>query len=203
MRLGFIERLFITHPFRPLLQEHFEARQLLRLGGTSPGARALEVGCGTGVGIELIYRRFKAVGVDAFDLDPRMVKLAWERKTDRAAHTNLWVGNVRQIPTSSNAYDAVFNFGTLHHVVHWRDALTEIHRVLKPGGRFYCEEILARFITHPIMGRLMVHPQTDRFDRPAFLEAAEQSGFRIIADRKLADLYLWVIAEKICSRKGI
>ena len=196
MRLSFLERLFITNPFRPLLQEYFEARQLLRLGGPSPGARALEVGCGPGAGINLIYKRFRVRSVDAFDLDPRMVKLVRRRKIPNAGNTRLWVGNVRHIPVSGNTYDAVFNFGAIHHVVRWRDALTEIHRVLQPGGRFFCEEILARFITHPILGKLMDHPQSDRFDRSTFLEAVAASGFRIIADRQLADLYLWLVAEK-------
>ena len=41
----------------------------------------------------------------------------------------------------------MFDFGIIHHVPQWRRALAEVARVLKPGGRFYAEEVLrgARF----------------------------------------------------------
>jgi ubiquinone/menaquinone biosynthesis C-methylase UbiE len=84
---------------------------------------------------------------------------------------------VRHIPVAHSHYDAVFNFGAIHHVVDWRASLSEIHRVLKPGGRFYCEEILRRYITHPIIGRLMDHPQQDRFDEPQFIDALQKPAF--------------------------
>jgi len=106
------------------------------------------------------------------------------------------VGNLRRIPVADASYDAVVNFGAIHHVVRWRQALAEIIRVLKPGGRFYCEEILSRYITHPLLGRLMDHPQQDRFDTPQFIFALQQNGFRVQDYRQLADLYLWVVAIK-------
>lgn len=81
-------------------------------------------------------------------------------------------------------------------MLRWRKAIGEIFRVLKPGGAFYCEEILGRYITHPLLGRLMDHPQEDRFDTPQFLFALQQNGFRIRAHRQLANLYVWVVAIK-------
>jgi ubiquinone/menaquinone biosynthesis C-methylase UbiE len=196
MRLNWIERLFILSPIRALLQRHWEARQLLAMGGPLTGAYVLETGCGPGFGIDLLYRRFKAARVDAFDLDPKMIALVRQRKEIRNRRTRLWVGNLRHIPVADASYDAVVNFGAIHHVVRWRQAIGEIARVLKPGGRFYCEEILSRYITHPLLGRLMDHPQQDRFDTPQFIFALQQNGFRIRAYRQMADLYLWVVAVK-------
>ena len=49
------------------IQRHFEARRLLRMGGPKRSGRALEVGCGRGVGTDLILQRFGADSVDAFD----------------------------------------------------------------------------------------------------------------------------------------
>ena len=42
MKLGTFERWFVTQSLRPLLQEPFEARRRLRLGGTWPEARSLD-----------------------------------------------------------------------------------------------------------------------------------------------------------------
>ena len=196
MQRNFLERLFILSPVRAFLQNHLETRRLLKMGGSIKGARLLEVGCGPGFGIDLLFSRFGAASVDAFDLDPKMVSRVRLRQTKHRRKLGLWVGNIRHIPTAGSHYDAVFNFGAIHHVVDWRASLGEIHRVLKPGGRFYCEEILSRYITHPVIGRLMDHPQNDRFDEPQFIDALERAGFRIHSSRQMAELYLWVVANK-------
>jgi ubiquinone/menaquinone biosynthesis C-methylase UbiE len=196
VQLNRIERLFILSPIRALLQRHWEARQLLAMGGALAGAHVLETGCGPGFGIDLLYRRFKAARVDAFDLDPKMIALLRRRQRTRVRRTRLWVGNVRHIPVADASYDAVVNFGAIHHVVRWREAIGEIFRVLKPGSPFYCEEILSHYITHPLLGRFMDHPQEDRFDTHQFISALQQEGFRVHRIRQLVDLYLWVVAVK-------
>ena len=195
MQLNFLERLFITSRLRTFLHDHLETRRLLELGGPVPGARALEVGCGPGSGIELVFRKFGVASLDAFDLDSRMIFHARRRSRERS-RLRFWVGNLRHIPVRDACYDAVFNFGAIHHVVDWRAAVSEIHRVLKPGGRFYCEEILSRYITHPVFGRLMDHPQVDRFDEAQFVAGLRRAGFTVHATRQMADLYLWVVATR-------
>ena len=196
MQLNWVERLFILSPLRAFLQHHLEARVLLDMGGPLPYAHVLETGCGPGFGIDLLYRRFQAARVDAFDIDPRMIAVVQRRQKALRRRNRLWVGNTRHIPVADRSYDAVVNFGAIHHVVRWRRALAEIYRVLKPGGVFYCEEILRRYITHPLLGKLMDHPQQDRFDAIQFIGALQQNGFRIQASRELADIYLWVVAIK-------
>ena len=196
MKLNFLERLFINSPIRPFLQKHLEARQLWNMGGPMPGAKALEIGCGPGGGIDIIHDRFGASSVDAFDMDPKMVFLAKRRLHRKNGRCRLWVGNVRFIPVKQAQYDAVFNFGTIHHVENWRAALKEIFRVLRPGGKFYCEEILDRYITHPIIGKLMDHPQIDRFDQSEFIAGLRKTGFQVNNARQVADLYLWVVATR-------
>jgi ubiquinone/menaquinone biosynthesis C-methylase UbiE len=88
--------------------------------------------------------------------------------------TNGW--DATAIPVASGTYDAVFDFGIIHHISQWRQALREVTRVLKPGGRFYAEEVLARFINHPIMKRLLDHPRADRFDAVSFQAGLTEAG---------------------------
>ncbi|MFQ6083608.1 MAG: class I SAM-dependent methyltransferase [Candidatus Aminicenantia bacterium] len=50
------------------------------------------------------------------------------------------VADATDLPFSENSFDAVFAFGILHHIENWQKAISEIYRVLKPGGYFSFEE---------------------------------------------------------------
>jgi len=196
MLLNRVEYALMNNPVRAAIQRHFEARRLLGMGGAMSGGRALEIGCGRGVGTELILGVFGADSVDAFDLDPRMVAQARTRLSAHGSRVRVWVGDASAISAPDRSYDAVFDFGIIHHVPAWRRALAEIHRVLKPGGRFYAEEVLRRFIVHPITRRLLEHPQSDRFDTTGFVRGLEASGFDPIATEELWGSFAWFIARK-------
>ena len=196
MILNRIEYSLMNNPVRAAIQRHFEARRLLRMGGAMSGGRALEIGCGRGVGTELILGVFGAGSVDAFDLDPRMVARAQARLSSYGSQTRVWVGDVNAIGASDGTYDAVFDFGIIHHVPEWRRALVEVHRVLKPGGRLYAEEVLRRFIVHPITRRVLEHPQSDRFDSAGFTRELEVAGFDAIASEELWGAFAWFTAHK-------
>ena len=199
MLLNRVEKALMNNPVRSLLQRHVEAGQLIKLGGTMKGGRALEVGCGRGVGTRLVLDRFGAESVDAFDLDPHMVELARARLAGDADRVRLWVGDVEHIDAPSSTYDAAFDFAIIHHVPRWRDALREIHRVLKPGARFYAEEVLAAFIDNPLWRALLEHPQDDRFDRAELIDGLRSAGFQIVASKELWGQFAWVVADKPAS----
>lgn len=196
MRLNAIEMALMNNPVRAAIQRRFEAERLLAMGGRMPGGRALEVGCGRGVGVELILDLFGAGEVDAFDLDPRMVERAQGRLQRRKAKVRLWVGDATAITAPDAHYDAVFDFGIVHHVPDWRAALREIHRVLRPGGRLYAEEVFERFIADPLWRRLLEHPQEDRFDAAGFEKGLEEAGLRVVATRTLWSRFGWFVAER-------
>jgi ubiquinone/menaquinone biosynthesis C-methylase UbiE len=156
------------------------------MGGPLTGAHVLETGCGPGFGIDLLYRQFKAARVDAFDLDPKMIALVRQRQRTGGHRTRLWVGNLRHIPVPTRPTTRLSTSGRSTTWFVGARQWPKSHRVLKPGGSFFCEEILSRYITHPLLGRLMDHPQEDRFDTPQFIFALQQKGFRIRAYRQLA-----------------
>lgn len=196
MLLNRIEYALMNNPVRTAVQRHYEARRLKYLGGALNGGAALEVGCGRGVGVELVLEVFGARSVDAFDLDPRMVKRAHGRLRTRGDRIRLWVGDASAIAVKSATYDAVFDFGIVHHVPQWRGAIAEVARVLKPGGRFYAEEVLERFVLHPVTRRLLRHPEVDRFDSATFIGAMDDVGLTLVAHTELWGGFAWFVAER-------
>lgn len=196
MLLNRVEYALMNNPLRAAIQRRFEARKLLRMGGRMNGGRALEVGCGRGVGAELVLEVFGADTVDAFDLDPRMVARADARLSRYGRRVRLWVGDAGGICAPDATYDAVFDFAILHHVPEWRRAVAAIHRVLKPGGRLYAEEVLRRFVVHPVTRRILEHPLEDRFDSGEFARELAAAGFEEIASEELWGSFAWFTARK-------
>ena len=91
-------------------------------------SRVLEVGCGWGELAEWIERDTGA-DVVAVDLSPRMIELASERGIDAR------VADVQELPFADGEFDLVVAAWMLYHVPDIGLALTEIARVLRPGGR--------------------------------------------------------------------
>lgn len=196
MRLNRIEFIAMNSPLRACVQRHLSARHLLRLGGALNGGAVLEVGCGRGIGIEIILKSFHADHVDAFDLDQHMVNLAKRRYARDDDAVSIWTGDACSIPKPDASYDAVFDFGIVHHIPDWRRAITEIHRVLKPRGRFYAEEVFGRLINGFPWRHLAMHPNEDRFDAAGFAEGLADAGFDVKKSTSLAGCFGWFIADK-------
>ncbi|RKN51238.1 class I SAM-dependent methyltransferase [Micromonospora endolithica] len=168
-----METALINSPPRRWLQRWYEAPWLRRLGGPlPPGARVLEIGCGPGYGTRLILERFGAAHVDALDLDPAMIARARRRLAGYGDRVRLQTGDAVDLRASVDAtdpsYDAVFDFAIVHHIPAWRAAIAEIARVLRPGGRFYFDEVTARALSRPTYRALFDHPRDDRFTAEEF-----------------------------------
>ncbi|HSR66851.1 MAG TPA: class I SAM-dependent methyltransferase [Acidobacteriota bacterium] len=179
MKLNLWERALVNNPVRALLQHHLEARLLLSKGGRLEGKRVLEIGCGRGVGVEVIFKRFGAGHVTALDLDPAMIEQAKQRLSHIPADKlTLSVGDATAIKAPDAEFDAVFDFGIVHHIPDWQGAIREVARVLKPGGLFLFEEIAKKALDRWVTRTFLDHPTENRFSLKAFLAEMERQGIR-------------------------
>ena len=175
MKLNATEKGLMNNPLRSVLQRRCEAPLLETLGGRLAGRRALEIGCGRGVGTELIFRRFGACEVHAFDLDPDMVARARRRLSGHPTQRlKLYVADAASVPEPDASFDAVFDLGIVHHVPDWEAAVAEVVRVLKPGGRFCFEEVTRQALNRWAYRTFLDHPRENRFSGTEFVAALEQ-----------------------------
>lgn len=180
MKLNRIEKALMNNPVRALVQRHYEAALMQQIGGRVAGERVLEIGCGRGVGTEIIFERFGAGEVHAFDVDPDMIALARSRLSrfpvDRLS---LFVGDATE--AEDGTFDAVFDFGIMHHVPDWKKAVSEVVRVLRPGGRFFFEEVTAQALARWFYRTFLDHPKQDRFTAIEFVDELQAQGI-IVSD---------------------
>lgn len=184
MRLNRIETILMNNPVRSCLQRRYEAPLLARLGGRTVGLDAIEIGCGRGVGTEIIVRRFGARNVFAFDFDPAMIEKAARRLARfPTRRVRLSVADAAAIPVSDATFDAAFDFGAVHHVPDWRAAVAEIRRVLRPGGRFFFEEVTRNALDRWTYRTFLKHPTEDRFSGEEFVDELERQGLEVGGNR--------------------
>jgi len=180
MKLNAVEKYLMNNPIRAAVQRHYEAPLLERIGGRLDGMRVLEIGCGRGVGTEILLNRFGAAFVHAVDIDPDMVGLAQNRLARYIPErVKVEVADATQIPVTDNAFDAVVDFGIIHHIPVWQDAIPEIVRVLKPGGRFIFEEVTKHALDRWFYRTFLEHPKENRFSAEEFVAALEEHGIAV------------------------
>ena len=180
MKMNTLEKLAMNNPVRLLIQRHYELPLLEKLGGRLDGMNVLEVGCGRGVGTELLIERLGAAKVHAIDLDESMLKHAHKRlsKYD-STRLKLETGDVTAIDAPDQTYDAVVNFAAIHHVPNWQAAIAEISRVLAPGGLFFFQEVTAQWILRWPYRVLFEHPMENRFSSEEFIAEVENQGIKV------------------------
>jgi SAM-dependent methyltransferase len=131
------QRLFLDLP-RPFMR-----RQTLRaMLDLAPGERVLEVGPGIGYYSLDIARQLAPDGrLDVLDLQQPMLDELM-RRAALLGTTNVVAtqGDARDLPFPAATFDAAFLVATLGEIPDRDQALRELHRVLKPGGRLVVGE---------------------------------------------------------------
>lgn len=132
---GHLAGLLEAQNLDPFLQ--VVARRSLELLRIGPGARVLDVGCGTGVLLpalaELVGSDGKVVGLDH---SPDLLAMARDRirAAGCEAVVELVEGDAARLPFESGAFDAAHVERVLIHVPDPDAAIREMRRVVRSGG---------------------------------------------------------------------
>jgi ubiquinone/menaquinone biosynthesis C-methylase UbiE len=110
-------------------------RQLNRL---HPVGNLLNAGCGPGYLDIAIARKYPEVKITGLDLSEKMLELAHLNLSlrDKNLPISFKLGDVQSLPFDDNSFEIAISSLSLHHWQDSRRSLSEIYRVLKPGGQF-------------------------------------------------------------------
>lgn len=111
------------------------------LGEAAQGS-VLDVACGPGILSAAIAK--SAREVVAFDLTPQMLKKAAQRCSEAGlGNVTFREGNATELPFADSTFDAVVTRLSVHHFDRPERAISEIFRVLRPGGRFVVADVIS------------------------------------------------------------
>ena len=164
----------------PAVQEWF---------GPLKGRRAIDIGCGTGRHTLALVEA--EAHVTALDLTPEMMALAREKLRGRPID---WVRHALPdpLPFPDSTFDLAVLGLVLEHVERLTEALTEVARVMKPGGRCIASALhpdrteegqRARFIDPETGQRRPI--RTIHRSIEDYLEAGQAAGLVLEAERTL------------------
>lgn len=98
----------------------------------------LDLGCGTGLELDAIFRRFPSLSVTGIDLTKAMLEKLKTKYPDKSLQ--LVCGSYFDVPFGENAFDCAISFQTMHHFSHEKKTglYRRILNALRPGG-YYIE----------------------------------------------------------------
>jgi len=123
----------------------------------------LEIGCGNGVQALYIFRNYNPHSITGIDLNQANIDIALsEKKGSDGENVKFLVDNAQNLTQiKSDSVDLLLNIESAFHYPDKAAFISEVHRVLKPGGQFLIADLLTnrekREGIMKLWGKKMVH----------------------------------------------
>lgn len=160
----------------------------------------LEIGGGSAAMAAALARSHPQVRLTSTDADPVMVEAAQQRLAGFPL-AKARQADATRLPFEDASFDTVLSFLMLHHVIEWERTVTEVARVLRPGGALVGYDLLASRAASWVH---LADRSPHRLIEPgAFAPALRQAGLEPVHLREsFGGRVLRFIAQKPASIEG-
>ena len=146
MKMGKLEKKFVNS--KRHAQQNIEViERLFEHINLDNISNLLEIGCGAGITAAHLHNKYN-MSVIGTDVDPEQIMLA-KKHHKECKRLKFIESDATTLPFENQEFGMVVSLFVLHHIgCSWDKALTEINRVLKPGGYFILYDVaFSRFTT--------------------------------------------------------
>ncbi len=161
--------------------------------------RVLEVAVGTGLNLPYYAAGLTVVGVD---LSPEMLAVGRQRALEEGRDVELRVGDAHDLDFEDASFDSVVSTFSLCNIPDVDQALSEMHRVLRPGGKLILVDHIRSSVKPVFWVQKVAELLTVRLDgdhltrRPS--RNVERRGFDITESERFA----WGVVERLVATKS-
>ena len=163
------------------------------------GRDVLEIGAGSGCVAQQLLSKNPELALTAMDIDPHMTQAAATRLLG-FANASAKTADATAMPFPDNSFGSVVSCLMLHHIVDWERALSEVARVLRPGGTFLGYD-LVRTPLAGVFHRLDGSPHRLIVPRDFGAECA-RNGLTISLQSRLLGHVMRFVARKDTANAG-
>lgn len=168
------------------------------------GEALLDLACGTGRLGGIIRERTPGVDLTGMDLSPDMIKMARGRIPEDA-HTRWLEGSMEALPFDDASFDAVSCSSAFHLLTDQRKAMSEMVRVLRPGGRLCIVDWCRQYPQIQLIQWLArtVGRQYRRILMPDELSALmSDAGLEVASSEKFNATWFWAMMCILARKPG-
>jgi ubiquinone/menaquinone biosynthesis C-methylase UbiE len=160
------------------------AKEALARMPVEPGDTVLDLGTGSGYALRALRERSigRGYGIDA---SSEMVRNAADYTDDDAI--GFLRGNFETLPFASNSIDHAFSMEAIYYAEDVVGVLEELHRVLRPGGTFYCAVDFYEENVHSHEWETFIEVPMTRWSKAAYREGFREAGFHVAAQDNVPD----------------
>lgn len=163
--------------------------RLLALMERPLAGQGLALGPGVGWETLALAETFPETTLTGVDYDPDQVERARRNLAGRptlSPRVAFHRGDATALSFPTETFDFAYELNVLHHIREYPAAIREVRRVLKPGGRFFLQDLSRHFF---LPGLRQLFPPESLFTRPDLVRQLEAAGFEVEASRGWAVIF--------------
>jgi len=189
MEMHWFEK-WVVNSFSGFYLRWYLLPRLLTLIDGPLAGRGLVLGPGIGWETLALAEKFPEATLIGVDYDMDQVERARRNLKARpllVTRVAFEQGDATALSFSAGSFDFAYELNVFHHIRDYPAAIREVHRVLKPGGRFFLQDLSERFF---LPGVRRFFPPESLFTRAELVRELDATGLDVEAATGRAIIFL-------------